>query len=121
GGNTTVWVEAIDEIKKDGAKLEWQLREGNAVIGTISTLKFVTYKSVVIGFSGETFWQHIHQDPRGNGMFDVCRRLYQNGYNVAYYDVHYVANTTGEPVNRELSQQIGNCFVTRVGLFGHSH
>jgi hypothetical protein len=114
-GSMSIWVEAIDQGE---GELEWQLKSGGIVIGIIGKLKFITYKELIVGLSGETFYSG---SANGNGMFDVCQKLYLEGYNVAYYDVHSINTTSGDPAYREAGFQISQCFVQEIGIFGHSH
>jgi len=114
-GSKTIWVEAIDQGE---GELEWLIKSGNSVVGTAGKLKFVTYKKIIVGLSGETFYSGGANE---NGMFDVCQKLYLEGYNVAYYDVNGINATSGDPAYREAGFQIWQGFVQNVGVFGHSH
>ena len=114
-GAKTIWVEAIDQGE---GELEWQLKSGTNVIGTAGKLKFITYKELIVGLSGETFYSG---SSNGNGMFSVCQKLYLEGYKVAYYDVNGINTTSGDPASREAGFQIWQCFVRDIGMFGHSH
>jgi hypothetical protein len=114
-GNATIWVEATASGTNT---LNFLIVSGTSTIGTSGSLNFVNYDSFTQSFSGETFGT---QDPKTNGMFPVAQKLYLEGYNIAYYDVHTISSTSGQPAYGELSNQIQNGFVKSVGLFGHSH
>jgi hypothetical protein len=119
-GKKVVWVEAIDQ---GAGELEWLITIRGSAPTSIGRIKFVTYENIVIGMSGETFaeWPLFAQDPKNNGMFNICQKLYLEGHNVVYYDSYYTNSTSGDPAYREASIQIQNCHVDHVALVGHSH
>jgi len=47
--------------------------------------------------------------------------LYLKGYNIAYYNVNTVSDSTGQPAYGELLNEIQNGFVMNVGVCGYSH
>jgi hypothetical protein len=79
----------------------------------IDTVDIKPYTSQIVAFSGETFG---FRDPFDNGIFDVAKRLYIGGANVAYYDVNSQTAVAKANAERFIDQGM-----KRVGILGHSH
>ena len=114
-GNATIWVEAL---AAGGNDLTFPIMSGSTQIGVSGSLHFVNYDSFVVAFSGETAFGGT---ARTQGIFTIVQRLYLEGYNVGYYDVHGVDNGTGQPAYSEISNQANKCSVNSLGVFGYSH
>jgi hypothetical protein len=117
-GNATVWVEALAQ---GGNDLNFLFQSGGTTSsGTAGTLHFVNYDSFTEDFSGETF-NGGAAAAQAESTFNVAQKLYLEGYNIAYYDVHTINTSTGQPAYGELKNQIQKSSVKSVGVFGYSH
>jgi len=119
-GNATIWVEALDQGAND---LNFVLVSGATTTGTMGSLHFVNYDSFTEVFSGETFTGGTAGTAaaQAQGTFNVAQTLYLKGYNIAYYNVNTVSDSTGQPAYGELLNEIQNGFVMNVGVCGYSH
>ena len=116
------WVESIVDLK-DG-ELEFLLRPKNGgADASLYKIPFYTYKTFLIGLSGETFDHqgNVVGQAQANGVYEISEKLYLSGYNIGYYDEDIVANNGDGTAYDEASQQVKTCFVKELGIFGHSH
>jgi Ca2+-binding RTX toxin-like protein len=86
-------------------------------------IKFHTFESMVLGFSGEQFSDSLgSMDPLDSGMFVVARRLYENGWDAYYYNEDAVDGATiFNKVFKEVEVAVRKRFVESLAFFGHSH
>lgn len=110
--STTVYMESAGEGTIS------LVRSENGVATTLDSIKYYSFDTLAVGFSGESFdWGGIPgTDPRQNGMADVTRNIvYKNG-NAAYFKESSVDDAIAL-----LHDHIQNHGITKVLLFGHSH
>lgn len=95
----------------------------------IDTLKFHTFESIVVGFSGETLgasWG-IAIPYLAQPTYDIAVDFYNRGYDVHYYDVYdhrpssILNNDLMGPAPLEVLEAIIYRKVTHVGAYGWSH
>ena len=110
----TVWVECPTGGIAD---LEFEARMTNGTVICADKVHFYGFTGIAIGLSGHVWWG----SPLDNGMYSVATNLYQEGYDVHYYDEATVnGDGSGVPFS-EVTNAIRNRAVIQVAIFGHSH
>lgn len=86
-------------------------------------IPFYSFKGLLVGLSGETFDNegNIVGQAQANGVYEISEKLYLSGYNIGYYDEDVVGGLGEGPAYDEAKQQVETCFVSELGIFGHSH
>ena len=122
-GQKTVYVEWTDAAHGTGdVKLV-----NNSTSQVIDTLTFHTFKSIVVGFSGETFGSGfgINLPYLEQPVYNIAVDFYNLGYDSYYYDVwgHTVTTATGfsGPAYNEVYNAVWNRGVENVSIYGWSH
>jgi hypothetical protein len=123
GGSQTFFVQwhgdhGIGDIKLVNANTE----------NVVDTLKFHSFQSIVIGFSGETAGSFLGNMPYlEQPTYDIAVDFYNRGYDAYYYDVFWHSPTGAQPPGLagravdDVLAAIRYRGVTHVGSFGWSH
>ncbi|MGD9611500.1 MAG: right-handed parallel beta-helix repeat-containing protein [Kiritimatiellia bacterium] len=110
----TVWVECPTGGVAD---LEFEARTTNGTLICEDKVHFFGFTGIAIGLSGHVWWG----SPQDNGMYSVSTNLYQDGYDVHFYDEATVnGDGSGVPYS-EVTNAIRSRAVVQVAIFGHSH
>jgi hypothetical protein len=111
----TVWVE---NPSGGNSSLELVVRTDAAGVICSDIINTYSFQTVVVGLSGEVWFGG---DPLDNGMFNIAEHLYNNGYDVHYYDEDVVANNGAGAAYDEVVSAVKDRAVSYVGIYGHSH
>jgi len=125
----TVWVEYVPPATPGGATPDCVLSlEARDVGGTVvcsDKVDFYPFKSVVVGLAGEYLQiggvDILLPDPEDNGMRDPCTTLYEEGYDVHYFDEDAVTALGYGEAYDLVEDAVFNREVVAASIFGHSH
>lgn len=110
----TFWVESR---AKEAAELEFQLcRDSDGKVMKSDKAKFAPSNTLISMASGE-------KTPK-DGMYDLAKKLYQEGYNVLHFDEDEIGTGPFTGSNKgydEVFSQIKSGMTDRVILIGYSH
>lgn len=86
----------------------------------LDTLRFHSFKSIVMALGGEGQVPSVPVDPN-HGVFVVAVDLYSQGYDVHIHDEDEVSSDGSGVVFNEVVNAVQNRLVDEIGIFGYSH
>lgn len=125
----TLWVEypySIGDPAPINCDLAFEARDSGGTVVCSDTVLFYPFKSVLIGLSGED-WPAFGTGPfppADNGFYVLSKKLYEEGYDVHYFDEDAVAGVPAAGSGQALTQVMSSFifrYVRQCAIFGTSH
>ncbi|HKQ47911.1 MAG TPA: hypothetical protein VJZ71_07580 [Phycisphaerae bacterium] len=118
GGGTSlsIWVERAAAAHGDG---ELHLEPLSGAY-SLDTLRFHTFRSIVMSLGGEGQVPSVPVDPN-HGTFVVATALYEQGYDVHIYDEDNVSADGNGAVYNEVVTAVADRLIDEVSIYGYSH